>query len=330
MKKRLWSRPVLQWAMSVIIFFLFILLVEEQFGWRGVFSAWHFFLHPFFVLILFLILFNYIFRTIRLCDFFGFIRPVQWLPAVRLIVFHNVLNNILPMRSGELSFPVFMKSYFGISAGKSVPGLLWFRVLDLYVLSQAGLYLVLKPRLTTPALVAVLGISLLMALGVYPLRSFINSRADRIPSRFRNMVAGMAGALPERLVEGIRMLLWTILNWGTKLAAYGWILALIAETDLSTGLLGSVTGELSSVLPFHGFAGAGTYEAGVLASMLPMGVPAGRAVAAAVNLHLIILSVSLATALLALPFGRFTNTSRTDIFSCGRQTVNETIRTERI
>jgi uncharacterized membrane protein YbhN (UPF0104 family) len=119
-------------------------------------------------------------------------------------------------------------------------------------------------------------------------------------SRLIQFVHKIIEAFPENPGKTFRILLWTLLNWLSKLIAYGWIIAVVSKSNLSTGILGSVTGELSSVLPFHGFAGAGTYEAGVLASLIPVGVSTENAINAAVNLHLIILSISLFTALIAL------------------------------
>ena len=85
---------------------------------------------------------------------------------------------------------------------------------------------------------------------------------------------------------------------------FAWILRTFSPMPFSYALLGSATGELSSVLPFHGIAGAGTYEAGVLAGLVPLGVEMEAALKAAVNLHLFVLGASiLAGALAALvPF----------------------------
>jgi uncharacterized membrane protein YbhN (UPF0104 family) len=64
--------------------------------------------------------------------------------------------------------------------------------------------------------------------------------------------------------------------------------------------------ELSSVLPFHGIAGSGSYELAVVAALLPAGIDASRALAGAVNLHLFLLGVTLILGALAffLPAGR--------------------------
>ena len=93
---------------------------------------------------------------------------------------------------------------------------------------------------------------------------------------------------------------WTAVNWGVKLLVFAWILRAFAPMTLGAAFLGSVTGELSSVLPFHGLAGAGTYEAGIMAGLLPLGIDLESALRGAVNLHLFVLGASVLSGLLAL------------------------------
>ena len=71
-------------------------------------------------------------------------------------------------------------------------------------------------------------------------------------------------------------------------------------------LFGVMGAELSSVLPFHGIAGSGSYELAVMAALLPLGIEAETALAGAVNLHLFLLGVTLLLGVLALllPAGR--------------------------
>jgi uncharacterized membrane protein YbhN (UPF0104 family) len=98
--------------------------------------------------------------------------------------------------------------------------------------------------------------------------------------------------------------LWTVVNWSVKLMALAWILQAFTPMAYPSALVGSTTGELSSVLPIHGIAGAGTYEAGVMAGLLPLGVELEPGLRAAVNLHLFILGVAIMAGALAalIPF----------------------------
>jgi uncharacterized membrane protein YbhN (UPF0104 family) len=55
--------------------------------------------------------------------------------------------------------------------------------------------------------------------------------------------------------------------------------------------------ELSSILPIHGVAGSGSFEAAFMAGLAPIGLISADALGLAVNLHLFILG---ATSLFAL------------------------------
>ncbi|MGB4948458.1 MAG: UPF0104 family protein, partial [Candidatus Competibacter denitrificans] len=90
------------------------------------------------------------------------------------------------------------------------------------------------------------------------------------------------------------------LNWLVKLAVFAWILRLFAAMPGTAAVMGAIGGDLTSVLPVHGIAGAGTYEAGVVAALAPFGVAPTAALTAAVNLHLFMLGLSLVGGALAL------------------------------
>jgi len=132
-----------------------------------------------------------------------------------------------------------------------------------------------------------------------------------LQERMRSALGGTTGRLGRVVSKGMTGLpgtpalfwwtwLWTGVNWGVKLLVFAWILSTFASLPLGTALLGSVTGEMSSVLPIHGVAGAGTYEAGVAAGLLPLGAEAATALRGAVNLHLFVLGASLLSGALAL------------------------------
>jgi hypothetical protein len=92
-----------------------------------------------------------------------------------------------------------------------------------------------------------------------------------------------------------------------KLLGFTLLLGQLGQLPISTAVLGAVGGELSSVLPVHGLAGAGTYEAGILVVLAPLQVAMEQALPAAVTLHLFILGASalgLVPALLPLPWWR--------------------------
>ena len=65
---------------------------------------------------------------------------------------------------------------------------------------------------------------------------------------------------------------------------------------------GATTGELSIVLPFYGIAGVGTYEGGILAGLVPLGIELETALKGAVNLHLFVLGIAILAGVLAALF----------------------------
>jgi uncharacterized membrane protein YbhN (UPF0104 family) len=106
-----------------------------------------------------------------------------------------------------------------------------------------------------------------------------------------------------------RLYLWTALSWGVKFLAFGAITAHFLDAPPAAVIGGVVGAELSSVLPFHGVAGAGTYEAAMVAALYPLGIAPSDALKAAVNLHLFLLglTVLLGVTAVALPTGRSAN-----------------------
>jgi len=84
-----------------------------------------------------------------------------------------------------------------------------------------------------------------------------------------------------------------------KLAALAWVLRQFVPLDWSGAGLGVLGGEVTSVLPIHAPGGFGTYEAGMLAALLPQSLQLAAATTAAINTHLFLLGTSLVFGLLA-------------------------------
>ena len=96
-----------------------------------------------------------------------------------------------------------------------------------------------------------------------------------------------------------RVYLWTALTWTLKFAAFASVLKHFVPVAFWRVLAGVMGAELSSVLPFHGIAGSGSYELAAVAALVPLGVDARLALAGAVNLHLFLLGTTLLLGLLA-------------------------------
>jgi uncharacterized membrane protein YbhN (UPF0104 family) len=268
-----------------------ILLLHFTIGWHRLLEPWTELPAERVVLALLLVMASYAIRTIRVHLFFRPATSGAFLRSFRLILLHNLFNNLLPMRSGEASFPLLMKRDFSVPFGRSIPGLFYLRLLDLhFLLLLAGA--ILLPRRGAGGWMA------LAALASVPFLFFLLQERLRLqiganPGRVRRLLNRAMQGLPSSPALFLLTVLWTGVNWGVKLAVFAWILLSFSPMPFATALMGSVTGEVSSVLPFHGVAGAGTYEAGILAGLVPLGIPLEAGVRGAVNLHLFVLGASL-------------------------------------
>jgi hypothetical protein len=278
--------PVIQWVVSLGLLAALVVWVERTVGWGPVLAAWQRIPLRDIGAVVLLTLTGYIARAARISFHFGGDVLKDPLLCFRVMALHNVANNFLPMRTGELSFPLLLKRDFGVSRARSLAALLWLRALDLSaIVVAAGLSLGIDQLGTTVGvLIAVLGLGL-------PSMGYLVLTIRRTEGQ--SLLARLASGLPvsgRSLASGQAL---TLVQWGAKLAAYAWILADIGGIDRVHAWTGAVAGELTSVLPIHGIAGAGTYEGGIVLVLSPLGVPMENALTAATDLHLFMLGFSL-------------------------------------
>lgn len=276
--------------------------VHWSIGWPQLLAPWQTLAPGTLALATLLTLLSYAARGLRVYDYFLPATQDGFTACLKLTLIHNLFNNLLPMRSGELSFPLLMTRYFATPLPRSLAALIWFRVMDLYALVAVALIAVgghwLDLRLA--ALVTLIWLSLPWMLFRWSPTSALARIGQRLPPHWQERLTQARKGLPQTPTTFWRAWFWTLFNWLVKLAVFAWILQLFAPMPSVAAWLGAMGGDLTSVLPIHGIAGAGTYEAGVIAALLPFGVPAAAALIAAINLHLFMLGLSLAGGALAL------------------------------
>lgn len=279
-------------AASWLVLMLFLVAVEYGVGWNIVLQPWANFSFSQGLIALALLVLSYALRTWRMYDYFPQYLTGKWFATWRLMLIHNVLNNVLPARAGEVSFPVLMKRYFGVGYAHSVSALVWFRLLDLHAILTFAVYplLVITPlkRLAIP--VMFLWISLPMM--IYLLRQRIEVAFTGKDGSFNEIAQQIMYGLPDNWGEFWRSWGITWFNWIVKILTLVWLLGQFAP-NISVNMLltGVVAGELTSVLPVHAPGGFGTYEGGIIAALLPVS-DAHTATIGAVNVHLFILGSS--------------------------------------
>ncbi len=288
------------WIIGMLLFSMLVVWIEHAFGWLPIMDVWRQFSVREILTALILIFLSYIIRTMRIFSYFHRIMHGHFLSSLRLVLLHNFFNNILPMRSGEIAFPVLIRKYFSIPVIASIPALLWLRLLDLHFLFMLGSITLINGQLDSN-----LGILTLTFLSAIPLILFFLPRylSGRIAGKnecFSQWLQKVRQGLPGSPAGFLISWIWTIANWTVKLIVFAWLLAKFTAASYDTALLGAIAGEFSSILPFHGFAGTGTYEAGVLAALIPQGIPFEAAIQGALNLHLFILGSTIISAVLAI------------------------------
>lgn len=288
----------LQWLLGGLLALAVVVGVQWYVGWGRLLAPWlGLSLHAL-VLTLALALASYLARAARVHALFRTAVAGRFPFAVKLVFLNTLANNLLPARLGELSFPLLMRRYFRVPLGSATAGLAWLRLMDLHTLLGLGLVGLLPGRLEGALVWLAIAAWLALPLLLFRFQDALLARLGR--GRWARLAAAVAAGLPADRFAFWQCWIWTVLTWLAKLSVFVWLLIAFSGAPVTAAVLGALGGELTSVLPFHGVAGLGTYEAGVVAGMTPLGVPLKVAVAAAVNLHLFLLGVSLLGGALAL------------------------------
>ena len=289
-----------QKIVSLSLFVGLVILVQHYYGWAELLMPWRHLSGISILIALVLVGTSHLLRAARVHDYFRTDTTRQFPRCLKVVLQHHFLNNLLPMRSGELSFPLFMSRYLEIPVQRSVPALAWFRFLDLHTLIGlaflvAAQYFFSSWWLPSILLVLWLGFPILMIQISHKMEAAFSGPRGKLISRVHMLLSG----LPQSRDIFYRSWLWTIINWIVKLSVFAWLMGQFGEVSFQAAWVGATAGDLTSVLPFHGIAGAGTYEAGVVAGLAPYGLAPESALPLAVNLHLFILASSALLGLIA-------------------------------
>jgi uncharacterized membrane protein YbhN (UPF0104 family) len=294
-------RTLGRWILGVALLGGLIIWVDRTVGWPELLSPWREFPPAELGLLLLLTTLSYLIRAVRVYDYsYGLLRGA-FAATLRLSVLHNTLNNFLPMRLGELAYPILMKRYFGQDYRASGATLIWIRGLDLHFLGLVALGFLLFYEYRVPALGlgAVLGWILILP-GLYWGHGQLRQRIAHRGGRLARLLLAFLSHMPDSPGRFLRIWLWTVLSWTLKLLAFTAVVLHFVDIPFWRALLGTLGAELSSVLPVHGVAGSGSYELAMAAVLIPLGLDMNTVLKAAVNLHLYLLGANLLLGLGAL------------------------------
>jgi len=240
---------------------------------------------------------NYLFRAAR----------VHVLTKRRIAVFpeaiycsslHGFATYMLPMRAGELSLPLILKTTAGIELKEGAKILYRARLLDVLIL---GFWLIVAAILpfsqlpiTYKVCMAVLGLLMVsspMVLGKLSGRYLVNFKR----------ISGMAKAVAESSAFDKTEIMLSVTIWIAS-AAMLWSIAAAMHLSLSLDeLLFLVAIQLvMQLFPIQGFANSGNHESGWIGAMMIIGYPADISLQFALASHAIVLVFVLFLGFMAL------------------------------
>lgn len=291
----------LKYLLSVLALAIFIGLVQWYLGWSKLLAPWRLLSPSVAIGGLCVLLGSYVVRTLRFYSYFHDRMRGRLLLCTKLTWYHNFFNYVLPMRTGELAFPIFMARYFGVSTSTSVPVLVWFRMLDLHSLALVAMLALPLLDVPGPALIPLLISWLSLPWLAYRFNRYLAGRFRRArhPERWAWLVEALR-SLPQDNRRFFVAWGWTLVNWSVKLAVVAFGIVIFVDTSGMLALAAAVAGEVSMVLPVHSVAATGTYEAGIAAVLVAGGVSFDAALAGAINLHLFLIVGILVTGIVAI------------------------------
>ncbi|HOT45977.1 MAG TPA: lysylphosphatidylglycerol synthase transmembrane domain-containing protein [Spirochaetota bacterium] len=231
--------------------------------------------------------------------------------------YQNFFNQILPARTGELTFVYYLKKFSNAPLSTGLHILLLTRIFDFIVVSAffIGSLLLYYGRQTSGSLLVagvlffiisvillfnlkwlvLLGAKMftltvrLLRLGSIGLVKKIESKIDPIVSEFSDFetMRHLPGLAASSLLVWMALYLFSYLT----LRAFG------IDIGLLLSIAGSTGGVLANVLPINSFGSFGTLEAGWTAGFVLVGVSAQDAITTGFGYHIINFFVSAVLAL---------------------------------
>jgi uncharacterized membrane protein YbhN (UPF0104 family) len=279
--------------LAVLAIAAYAVFVQWVWGWGSILEGWREVGLWTILLALLLLVSTYVIRTHRMQDYFPRETAGRFLWLFRVTQIHNLLNIMLPFRAGETSFPLLMRSEFGVPLAHGTAALLVLRLLDLHaLLAAAGVGLVAGTGYNVWACAAWF-LFLILPLLLFPLKHAVVGLARRkLPEKLSKLADQIDDGIPQNMAAFLRAWLLTVLNWGVKVIVLAWVLRLMGVDPITACFGGALGGELSSVLPVHAPGGVGTYPAGIAAGAAAFGISKaalGLLAKASINAHLLVI-----------------------------------------
>lgn len=276
---------------------------------------------------------SYFFRALRFHILLD--KEVSMRDLFRIVCVHNMVNSILPARTGELSYVYLLKKVHQRKIGDGIATLVVARVFDFVIITLFFLFSLRIMRDAPPALMDTAWIGgVIMALVIVSLflllysgRSFLRYMKYFF-EKFHLVRWNIGGYILTKLEEtveslenirasgSVRYAQLFFVSCGIWLSLYLLIYLLVLGMGISVGFLAvlfaSTFSIVSTVLPVQGIGGFGTIEGAWTIGFMLVGVTKADAISSGFGYHVIIIIYFLIFGM----YGFFMLKSRTGIISC--------------
>jgi len=249
---------------------------------------------------------SYFFRALRFHILLN--REVGIKDLFNIVCIHNMVNNLLPARTGELSYVYLLKKRHNKTVGAGAASLVIVKVFDFITISLifiiSAMFVRDLPEVISKAIWIVVGVTIFMVLILIGLAKFGKPFMDvltKIISRVGGGRIEMIKYLLQKTNETVQcfklvnskqviwMFIFSMLIWFCNYSM-GYIIIkemgiIMPIFDILIGFTFSV---FASILPIRGIGGFGTSEGVWTIVFMSLGVPKQLAIASAFGYHILI------------------------------------------
>lgn len=255
---------------------------------------------------------SYVFRAVRFHVLLN--REVRLRDLFWIVCVHNMMNNLLPARTGELSYVYLLKRIHARSVGEGIATLVVARVFDsiaiIFLLFAAGFFVQEISRGISDILwiMYIFPLFLMILLIVLvPFGRRVMWVIEQILKHCRLSTTNFGGYILRRGYETIdsferieirkNVIPISIVSISTGLVNFGALYLILLGMGITLPIQNVIFGAtfilLASVLPIHGIAGFGTTEAIWTVVYIPLGMTLNDAIISGFGYHILILLFTL-------------------------------------
>lgn len=250
----------------------------------------------------------YIFRSVRF--YYLLTREISVRDLFPVVCLHNVINMVLPAKTGELSYIYLVNKYYNRTIGEGIATLLIARIFD--IISISALFLVsfaIVVHSITANTTLVYGVILVLGFFIVLLFIFLNKSRSFLEAGLKlGSLAGIENTRPvifilkkgEETVFALENARTTkeysfttifLLSLGVWGCMYAFTALIVISMDIHAGLFAiffaCTFAFMTAILPVQGIGNFGTFEAGWTVGFLSIGVSPELAVSTGFSFHII-------------------------------------------